>query len=64
MNPVSCPHCKNPIYDPDAVLCHFCGESLERKSSGMLGGLRSGMVKWVFAAVATMIIISFILSLQ
>lgn len=25
-----CPHCKNPIYDDEALLCLFCGESLGR----------------------------------
>jgi predicted nucleic acid-binding Zn ribbon protein len=25
-----CPHCKKPIYDDDALLCLYCGESLNR----------------------------------
>jgi hypothetical protein len=25
-----CPHCKKPIYDEDALLCLYCGESLQR----------------------------------
>ncbi|HNQ49820.1 MAG TPA: zinc ribbon domain-containing protein [Candidatus Omnitrophota bacterium] len=25
-----CPHCKKPVYDDDALLCLYCGESLER----------------------------------
>lgn len=35
-----CPHCRQPIYDEDALLCHFCGESLGRVSKGALGALR------------------------
>jgi hypothetical protein len=25
-----CPHCRKPIYDDDALLCLYCGESLQR----------------------------------
>ncbi|HOU37248.1 MAG TPA: hypothetical protein PLJ26_03940 [Candidatus Omnitrophota bacterium] len=25
-----CPHCKKPIYDDEALLCLYCGESLGR----------------------------------
>ncbi|MDD5347372.1 MAG: hypothetical protein PHT59_02015 [Candidatus Omnitrophica bacterium] len=25
-----CPHCKKPVCDDDALLCLFCGESLNR----------------------------------
>jgi len=34
MWPVSeyiCPGCKKPIYDDDALLCLYCGESLGRR---------------------------------
>ena len=34
---IICPHCGKEIYDPDALLCLFCGESLHRSSSGILG---------------------------
>lgn len=37
---ISCPHCRNPIYDPEALLCHFCGNSLNRASRGALGKIR------------------------
>lgn len=36
-----CPHCKNPIYDDDALLCHFCGESLQYQG-GVMGKLKYG----------------------
>ena len=32
-----CPHCGNPVFDEDALLCHFCGESLQR-AAAPLGG--------------------------
>jgi DNA-directed RNA polymerase subunit RPC12/RpoP len=25
-----CPNCKKPVYDDDALLCLYCGESLRR----------------------------------
>jgi len=34
-----CPHCKKPIYDDEADLCFYCGESLGR-SVGFMGKLR------------------------
>lgn len=37
MSERTCPNCKQPISDPDALLCHFCGSSLGRASSGLLG---------------------------
>ncbi len=29
----SCPSCQQPIYDEEALLCHFCGENLRRPST-------------------------------
>ncbi len=58
-----CPRCKNTIYDEDALLCHFCGESLGRPSGGGLGMMRSMPWKWVFVIVAVFIILSFLLTL-
>lgn len=62
MQDLICPHCKNPIYEDDALLCHFCGESLNRKSSGLLGMMRSGGVRWIWVTVAVMIALAFVLS--
>jgi len=57
--PIECPHCHNPIYDDEALLCHFCGESLSRPSRGALGKIRyqwQGML-WV---VVALILLSFV----
>ena len=56
-----CPHCKNPIYDEEALLCHFCGNSLGRQSSGAMGNMRGAGMKWVVLAVLAVTILSFIL---
>ncbi len=45
-----CPHCQNPIYDDDALLCHFCGESLHRPGKGFLSNIKYSehRVIWFF----------------
>ncbi len=61
MAEITCPHCKNPITDDDAVLCHFCGESLGRASSGALGQMRLGRFKIWFIILAIILIAGFVL---
>ena len=58
-----CPHCKSPVYDDDALLCHFCGESLERAGSGFLGKIRyaNHRVTWFFVLFAVLTVLSFLL---
>ena len=51
-----CPHCKNPIYDDDALLCMYCGESLGR------GKRHAWPWKAVFIALVLLIVLSFILA--
>lgn len=50
--PITCPHCRNPIYDEDALLCHFCGESLQRAGGGLMGNLKYGPLRVVLIAAA------------
>ncbi len=52
--PVICPHCKNPINDEEALLCLYCGESLNR---------RGRFHPLLFAAILCVLIVSFLLSL-
>ena len=56
-----CPHCKQLIYDDDALLCHFCGESLERTSSGALGKIKDPKTKWFYVIVVLLVIVSFVI---
>ena len=63
MSEIICPHCKNPIYDEDALLCHFCGNSLNRTSGGVIGGMRSGGMKWVLITVAVIVAAVMVVSL-
>ena len=50
-----CPHCKNPINDDDALLCLYCGNSLQRKT----GFISSIPHKW-FIAIVIIVLLSFI----
>lgn len=55
-----CPNCANPIYDNDALLCHFCGESLQRASTGLLGKLRYSNRKMIWIVIASLALLAFI----
>ncbi|MBF0619808.1 MAG: hypothetical protein HQL19_06535 [Candidatus Omnitrophica bacterium] len=51
MSEIICPQCKNPIYDEEALSCHFCGHSLNQRSSGLLGKMRGAGMKWVLITI-------------
>jgi len=63
MPDIICPHCKNLTYDEDALLCHFCGNSLNRGSGGIMGRMRGAGMKWVWITVAILISIAFLVSM-
>jgi predicted nucleic acid-binding Zn ribbon protein len=50
MSDYKCPHCGMNIYDDEALLCHFCGNSLERAGKGFIGRIRysNQKVLWYF----------------
>jgi len=56
-----CPDCKNPIYDENALLCHFCGGSLKRSSKGFIGRIRysNQQVMWFF--LVFLVLLTFVL---
>jgi hypothetical protein len=39
MSEYICPHCGKPIYDDEALLCLYCGESL-RRGIGFMGKIK------------------------
>lgn len=59
MSEYICPHCKNPIYDDDALLCLYCGESL-RRSTGFIGRLKYSHFKLVVVLVVLIISLAFL----
>jgi hypothetical protein len=63
MSDLICPHCKNPIYEEDALLCHFCGNSLNRKSSGLFGKMRGAGMQWVWLTLVALALLAFILTM-
>ncbi|HBG62111.1 MAG: hypothetical protein A2Y03_08895 [Omnitrophica WOR_2 bacterium GWF2_38_59] len=50
MSEYICPNCNNPIYDEDAILCHFCGDSLQRAGKGFISRIKyaNNRVVWFF----------------
>jgi len=56
-----CPHCGNSIYDDEALLCLFCGESLERPGHGFLGRLKYAHAKHVAMIVIAVMVVAFLL---
>ena len=60
MSEYLCPHCKKPIYDDEALLCLYCGESLNR-GVGFMGKLKYPRRKLIFAALVVLLLVSFII---
>ncbi|MFA5119298.1 MAG: hypothetical protein WC695_10735 [Candidatus Omnitrophota bacterium] len=55
-----CPHCKNPIHDDEALLCLYCGESLNR-SVGVMGSMKNPVVKVIVVSIAVVLVLAFVL---
>jgi len=55
-----CPHCKNSINDDEALLCLYCGQSLNR-SAGFMGKLRYPKHRIIFVVVIIAVLAAFIL---
>jgi len=57
---VTCPECRRPIEDDDALLCLYCGASL-RRSAGFLAGLKYRPGHAVLLAVVLLMVLAFVL---
>ena len=55
-----CPHCKQPIYDEEALRCLYCGESLKR-GFGFLGKIKYPTPRIIIIAAVILVTLSFIL---
>ena len=54
-----CPHCKNPIYDDEALLCLYCGENLNR-SVGFMGRIKYPTPKIIAVIAVCVVLLAFI----
>ena len=55
-----CPHCKNPIYDDEALLCLYCGENLNR-AVGFMGRLKYPTPKIIAVIAVGVVLLAFIM---
>jgi len=52
-----CPQCHNPIYDDEALLCLYCGESLDRQGNDP----KSVRRKIFFVVIVLIVLVSFVM---
>ena len=60
MSEYICPHCKKPVYDDDALLCLYCGESLNR-GVGFMGKIKYPNPKAIIIIATILVLLSFII---
>jgi len=53
----ACPQCQNPIYDDEALLCLYCGESLDRQGNDQ----KSVRHKIFFVVIVLIVLVSFVM---
>lgn len=59
-----CPNCGQPISDEEALLCHFCGGSLQRASRGFLGRLRYADPRTIWFLIIFFVLLGFIFAIK
>ncbi|MFH0918045.1 MAG: hypothetical protein V1830_02815 [Candidatus Omnitrophota bacterium] len=60
MSEYSCPHCKQPINDDEALLCLYCGGSLNRPV-GFMGKLKYLKPKIIIVIIVVLVLVSFLI---
>ncbi|MDP2768008.1 MAG: hypothetical protein Q8O41_11290 [Candidatus Methanoperedens sp.] len=58
MSEYICPHCQQPIYDDEALLCLYCGQGLNR-SVGFMGKLKYPKPKIIIVIIVALVLVSF-----
>lgn len=58
MSEYICPHCKQPIYDDEVLLCLYCGQSLNRPI-GFMGKLKYLKPKIIIVIIVALVLVSF-----
>lgn len=54
-----CPNCRKPIYDDEALLCLYCGDSLKR-SVGFMGKFKYPTPRVMLAIVVALLLLAFL----
>lgn len=60
MEGYTCSHCGNPIFDEEALLCHFCGESLRRAGEGFFGRIRYANHRILWYSLTFLVLCGFV----
>lgn len=60
MSEYICPHCKQSIYDDEALLCLYCGESLKRPI-GLMGKIKYPEPKIIIVIIVALVLVSFMI---
>lgn len=60
MSEYICPHCKQLINDDEALLCLYCGQSLNR-GIGFMGKLKYPVHKIVIVIIVALVLVSFMI---
>jgi len=55
-----CPNCKKPIYDDEALLCLYCGDSLKR-SVGFMGKFKYPTPRVMLLIIIALTLLAFLL---
>jgi len=61
MNEKNCPHCDQPITDPDNLRCIFCGELLPAET-GFLSRIKFSSMNVVLTIIAVVVSMTFLLT--
>ena len=55
-----CPNCGKPVYDNEALLCLYCGDSLKR-SVGFMGRFKYPTPRVMLAIAIALLLLAFLL---
>ena len=56
----TCPHCRKPIYDDEALRCLYCGDSLNR-GFGFMGKIKYPTPKIIIVLLVLFVVFAFLI---
>jgi hypothetical protein len=57
-----CPHCAKPIYDDEALVCLYCGESLNR-GVGFMGTIKYSKPRIFIIIITIVVVVGFVVAM-